>query len=103
MQTQTHNVNVRIHTEEIKFWMNHMHHKGCTCTVMRKSWMQFWRILSWAGQGVYILSQNFIIAPDKRVMKIFIIALNLNAVHNGISLPVLCPFEQISPRLSEFL
>ena len=37
--------------------------------------------------GVYILSQNFIIAPkrNKCVMKIFIIAPNLHVVRNGIS------------------
>ena len=36
---------------------------------------------------VYILSQNFIIAPkrDKHVMKIFIIAPKLHIAHNEIS------------------
>ena len=37
--------------------------------------------------GVYILSQNFIIAPkrDKHVMKIFIIAPNMHVAQNEIS------------------
>ena len=38
------------------------------------------------GSGVYILSQNFIIAPkrDKHVMKNFIIAANLHVARNEI-------------------
>ena len=37
--------------------------------------------------GVYILSQNFVIAPkrNKRMLKIFIIAPNLHVVRNVIS------------------
>ena len=49
--------------------------------------------------GVYILSQNFIIAlkRNKCVMKIFIIAPNLHVVHNGISINQSCifPYSQL--------
>ena len=58
-----------------------------------KNYFIFWNgstqhTLFWNGldTGVYILSQNFIIAPkcDKRMMKIFIIAPNLHFAHNNV-------------------
>ena len=57
--------------------------------------------------GVYILSQNFIIAPkrDKRMLNIFIIAPNLHFACNGISvnLPILCPRLDQFERIGQIL
>ena len=52
---------------------------------MESGWAQ--KVKDGDVAGVYILSQNFIIAPkrDKRVKKISIIAPNLHVVHNEIS------------------
>ncbi len=51
---------------------------------MESGWAQ--KVKDGDVAGVYILSQNFIIAPkcNKRMMKIFIIAPNLHFAHNNV-------------------